>query len=239
MATFFQCVENPLKKFLSIQQSLVIHEIAQFNDISPAFVRHPILRLLFLTQTYNNGTKMKVNRVRMRATQWAAEEEEIWVIHIPSWPLLLSSWMTPIQDLSFSDSRPFYKCVFLFSRVVRFLFTASFFLPQIITLECPTALVWNYLGENKTPSSLIGSPLDLLPNCSPSGLPMPPRQNNQAIRHKLKQAEIVIKERSAAAEGKYEIGNDSQPDRHAIFMPFSCYFQPNGPTSAFLDLAMR
>ena len=50
---------------------------------------------------------------------------------------------------------------------------------QSVTIECPTALVWNYFGENKTPSSLLASPLDYLPNCSPSGLPMPPRECNQ------------------------------------------------------------
>ena len=72
---------------------------------------------------------------------------------------------------------------------------------QTITLECPTALVWYSFGENKTPSALNGSPLDLLPNCAPSGLPMPPRQNNQALRHRIKQAETVVKERSMATEG--------------------------------------
>lgn len=73
---------------------------------------------------------------------------------------------------------------------------------QTIALYCPTALVWHYFGENKTPSSLLGSPLDYLPNCAPSGLPMPMRQNNQAVRQKLKQAELLIKERSMAFEGK-------------------------------------
>ncbi len=73
---------------------------------------------------------------------------------------------------------------------------------QTITLECPTALVWYHFGDNKTPSSLNGSPLDHMPNCAPSGLPMPPRQHNQALRHRIKQAELAIKERSMAAEGK-------------------------------------
>lgn len=72
---------------------------------------------------------------------------------------------------------------------------------QTITLKCPTALVWNSFGDNKTPPYLNGSPLDVLPNCSPSGLPMPVRQNNQAMRHKVKQAEMSIRERSIAAEG--------------------------------------
>ncbi len=54
---------------------------------------------------------------------------------------------------------------------------------QSIVLECPSALVWNYFGENKTPSSLLGSPLDHLPNVAPSSLPMPPRADNAQIRH--------------------------------------------------------
>ncbi len=53
---------------------------------------------------------------------------------------------------------------------------------QSIVLECPSALVWNYFGENKTPSSLLGSPLDHLPNVAPSSLPMPPRADNAQIR---------------------------------------------------------
>ena len=73
---------------------------------------------------------------------------------------------------------------------------------QTITLECPTAMVWNYFGENKSPSHMLGSPLDYLPNCAPSGLPMPGGPNSLPTRHRLKQAETMIKERSAAAEGK-------------------------------------
>lgn len=34
---------------------------------------------------------------------------------------------------------------------------------QTITTDCPTALVWHYFGENKSPTSLLGSPLDYLP----------------------------------------------------------------------------
>lgn len=71
---------------------------------------------------------------------------------------------------------------------------------QTVALECPTALVWHYFGENKTPSSLLGSPLDYLPNCAPSALPMPPRQNNQEIRHRIRECEQYIKERSHAVE---------------------------------------
>ena len=83
---------------------------------------------------------------------------------------------------------------------------------QSVTMECPTALVWNYFGENKTPSSLLASPLDYLPNCSPSGLPMPPRECNQALRHQIKQAETLVKERSIAAEAKWA-GEYSPPAR--------------------------
>ena len=34
---------------------------------------------------------------------------------------------------------------------------------QTITTDCPTALVWHYFGENKSPTSLLASPLDYLP----------------------------------------------------------------------------
>ena len=73
---------------------------------------------------------------------------------------------------------------------------------QSITIECPSALVWHYFGENKTPSSLLGSPLDYLPNCAPSALPMPPRHNNQEIRHRIRECEQYIKLRSQAVESK-------------------------------------
>ena len=79
---------------------------------------------------------------------------------------------------------------------------------QQITIECPSALVWHYFGENKTPSSLLGSPLDYLPNCAPSGLPMPNRQNNPVIRHKIRLCETLIKERSKQVEEKWSIGKD-------------------------------
>ena len=60
-------------------------------------------------------------------------------------------------------------------------------------------------GENKTPSSLLGSPLDHLPNCAPSGLPMPTRQSNPVIRHKIRLCETIIKERSKQVEEKWSI----------------------------------
>ena len=76
---------------------------------------------------------------------------------------------------------------------------------QMITLECPSAMVWHYFGENKTPSSLLGSPLDHLPNCAPSGLPMPVRQSNPAIRHRIRMSENLIKERSKQVEEKWSV----------------------------------
>ncbi|XP_014240194.1 mediator of RNA polymerase II transcription subunit 12 isoform X2 [Cimex lectularius] len=73
---------------------------------------------------------------------------------------------------------------------------------QVITLECPTALVWNSIGEGKSASMLNGSPLDIL-LCSPSLLPMPQRNSNQHLRNQLRAAEEMIKQRSQAAENKW------------------------------------
>jgi mediator of RNA polymerase II transcription subunit 12 len=89
---------------------------------------------------------------------------------------------------------------------------------QVITLECPTALVYNgnnllvsspSLSNNgnsitETPkgSLIIGSALDLLP-IPPSALPMPPRANNPIIRAQLRASEELIRLRSRAAEAKW------------------------------------
>ncbi|XP_059479681.1 mediator of RNA polymerase II transcription subunit 12 isoform X2 [Neocloeon triangulifer] len=73
---------------------------------------------------------------------------------------------------------------------------------QAATLECPTSLVWNNLGEHKCPPALNGSPLDLL-LCPPSALPMPSRPDNRLIRNQLKVAENFIRNRSQAAEGRW------------------------------------
>jgi mediator of RNA polymerase II transcription subunit 12 len=51
---------------------------------------------------------------------------------------------------------------------------------QTITLRCPTALVWNWLGDGKTSLFICGSPLDLLP-CFPSSLPMLPAPNKLQV----------------------------------------------------------
>ncbi|KAH9509032.1 Mediator of RNA polymerase II transcription subunit 12-like protein, partial [Bulinus truncatus] len=72
-------------------------------------------------------------------------------------------------------------------------------LAQIITIKCPTAMVWNSLGDYKSNSYLVGSPLDLYP-CATSSLPMPPGQSNAYIRQQVKQAEQQIIARSHSAE---------------------------------------
>lgn len=69
---------------------------------------------------------------------------------------------------------------------------------QIITIECPTALIWLNLGDGKA-STLQGSPLDFLP-CEPSNLPMPPRPHNPYLRNELRKAEEQIRERSKMSE---------------------------------------
>ncbi|CAB0013481.1 unnamed protein product [Nesidiocoris tenuis] len=100
---------------------------------------------------------------------------------------------------------------------------------QVITLDCPTALVWNSIGEGKSASIINGSPLDHLP-CTPLSLPMPQRNANPHIRYRhtafgnyklfsifllfystsenpsraqLKAHEEMIKQRSQAAENKW------------------------------------
>lgn len=77
---------------------------------------------------------------------------------------------------------------------------------QVITIECPTALVWCGIGENRASHNpiLIGSPLDHLP-IPPSLLPMPVRcpTTNEIIRKQLKAVEENIKTRSKHAESKW------------------------------------
>ena len=70
---------------------------------------------------------------------------------------------------------------------------------QNITLRCPTALVWNWLGDGKTSIFICESPLDILP-CSPSVLPMLPAPNNHQIRSQLRACEDLICSRSLATE---------------------------------------
>lgn len=75
---------------------------------------------------------------------------------------------------------------------------------QVITIECPTALVWSGIGENRASSIFIGSPLDHIP-IPPSVLPMPTRcaMSNNEIRSQLKNIEDIIKARSRHAELKW------------------------------------
>lgn len=78
---------------------------------------------------------------------------------------------------------------------------------QVISLECPTSLVYNANqaainnegGRNSVPG---GSALDILP-IQPSLLPMPPRSNNHIIREELRDAENQIICRSRAVEAKW------------------------------------
>lgn len=51
---------------------------------------------------------------------------------------------------------------------------------QTVVLHCPAAVVWNYAGEGKVSSHLVGSPLDQLPY-PPSALPMAPRFSNDHV----------------------------------------------------------
>ncbi|XP_015113779.1 mediator of RNA polymerase II transcription subunit 12 isoform X2 [Diachasma alloeum] len=73
---------------------------------------------------------------------------------------------------------------------------------QVIILECPTALVWNSVGEGKAPSVLNGSPLDYLP-CPPASLPCPPSTASNPTMQQLKIAQENIRLRSQAAEGRW------------------------------------
>ena len=70
---------------------------------------------------------------------------------------------------------------------------------QIITLNCPTSLVWLNIGDAKGAATLQGSPLDLLP-CEPSSLPMPSRPHNQYLRNELRKSEEIIRQRSKLSE---------------------------------------
>jgi hypothetical protein len=82
-----------------------------------------------------------------------------------------------VQDLEREILAPGKKC----EKIANDIIAHCFCCPQAITLDCPTALVWNCVGEGKSSSVLNGSPLDHLP-CSPSTLPMPQRATNAAVR---------------------------------------------------------
>ncbi|KAF2359628.1 Mediator complex subunit Med12 [Trinorchestia longiramus] len=74
---------------------------------------------------------------------------------------------------------------------------------QAVCLDCPTAFVWNYAGDRRN-YWLSGSPLDHLP-CSPSQLPMPPRQDNHTIRSELRRMEEHLKQRTRAGENRWSM----------------------------------
>lgn len=75
---------------------------------------------------------------------------------------------------------------------------------QVITIECPTALVWCGLGETRASAALVGSPLDHLP-IPPSSLPIPSKcQSSVAeLQAQLREAEANIRKRSSHAEAKW------------------------------------
>ena len=79
---------------------------------------------------------------------------------------------------------------------------------QIITIKCPTALIWHSIGDSNKISVFNGSPLDYLP-CPPHYLPMPKRPNNGEIRRKIKEREDEISIRSAVIEQKWCLKTNS------------------------------
>ncbi|GFR92708.1 mediator of RNA polymerase II transcription subunit 12-like protein, partial [Elysia marginata] len=81
----------------------------------------------------------------------------------------------------------------------RFIVLEMCALSQIITIKCPTAMVWNCLGEGKGNSFLVGSPLDAFP-CATSSLPMPPASSNNYLRNQVRIAEQQVVMRSHLAE---------------------------------------
>lgn len=83
---------------------------------------------------------------------------------------------------------------------------------QYITLLCPTALVWNNLGEGRSTHIMCASPLDLLP-CPPSALPMPDNPQRSQIRAQLRTAENQIRVRGRGAEMKWSSDKCQQSTR--------------------------
>lgn len=84
---------------------------------------------------------------------------------------------------------------------------------QVVTLECPTALVWlnstspssahePSLSKHSSSAVFQGSPLDMLP-CEPSNLPMPPSDHNERLRIHLRANEEKIRARSQMSEKKW------------------------------------
>lgn len=102
-----------------------------------------------------------------------------------------------------------FKDIILCSKYQELLFSLSTVI-QVITLECPTALVWhnfdNTLYLDSNPSSKVsllhGSPLDYLP-CEPSNLPIAPLTNVARLRSELRNSENLIRCRSINCEKKW------------------------------------
>lgn len=68
-----------------------------------------------------------------------------------------------------------------------------------LTLECPSAVVWNKITSETSFNYLIGSPLDLLP-CSLACLPIAPGPEAMNLRKCLLETETALLERSRLAE---------------------------------------
>ncbi|XP_063430577.1 mediator of RNA polymerase II transcription subunit 12-like protein isoform X5 [Mytilus trossulus] len=88
---------------------------------------------------------------------------------------------------------------------------------QYITLLCPTALVWNNLGEGRSTHIMCASPLDLLP-CPPSALPMPDNPQRSQIRAQLRTAENQIRVRGRGAEMKWSSDKCQQSTRGCVYI---------------------
>lgn len=75
---------------------------------------------------------------------------------------------------------------------------------QVITIECPTAMVWCGIGDNRTSGALTGSPLDHI-SIPPSALPMSARCHitNAEVKRQLLEAEEEIIMRSHHAENRW------------------------------------
>ena len=79
-----------------------------------------------------------------------------------------------------------------------------------VTVDCPSAMVWHYWSDNKTPSCLLGSPMDCLPDVRPYALCTPTRDDTPELRQKVKAMVIQADERSRAVyEHWSNIGADS------------------------------
>ena len=79
-----------------------------------------------------------------------------------------------------------------------------------VSQDCPTAMVWHYWSDNKTPSSLLGSPMDVLPDVRPYALCTPTRDDTTDVRQRIKAMVIHADDRSRAVyEHWSNIGADS------------------------------